>query len=140
MKRVLYRCDNQGVTAIAPSAVYDLIPQGQPGERLIFETPPIDYPTPIFTFVPDPGKRDRWKYLTGTLAEMDRLIEGFEVRQGSFYVPFSNGFESVIGVTNRIERRFLTTLTDLLEHFDVWTHSRAERLLGVASSASSQIR
>ena len=118
-----YMCENNGITAVVTGPVYerirDHIGSRNQAERdgKTFNEP---YPTPIFTF----GDIDKLRpVLTGTLDDMKELLEGHEVLDRGFYVPFSNYGGSLSALLNQVltkdltEIRFVTTLKEAMEAF-----------------------
>lgn|GEM_PF-1923922 len=124
---IFYRCTNNGTIAVVTQEVMDRIRvyleviEEWERERgcALKEFPPL--PRPIFTFVRDEDYRtDRFRdFVTGTHELLDRLLKGHQVFEGHFYVPFSNHYEIQDGETARQERKFRTTVQELLEAFEL---------------------
>ena len=131
MPRTFYRCTNQGITAVVTEEVYDQI-QTLHQTRTQFSNPQdlIDYPKPIFTFVVDLERDDRWKYLVGDLEVMDRLLRGQVVAQRKFYVPFSGTRQHSTGLFGKAERSFRTTLKQIMDAFGLVTQADLAAGLG----------
>ncbi len=114
-----YKGSNNGVVAIVTEAVYEKMQEryqllaeceakGLPRPQL----PPI---TPVFTFSrPEHGA---FKFMTGSYALLERLLEGHEVHSGAIWVPFSNGIQWGNDESARWEQEFMTSLDEAVEAF-----------------------
>lgn len=124
-----YAWANNGVIAVVSEAVFQemehrhrIKQEAREQGREIYLPPP----RPVFTFSRPYSPLSEW--LTGTLDDMEVLLEGHEVIRESFYVPFSNGYqwgtegESLAGE----ERRFRTTLREAMDAFDLVSRDSVE--------------
>lgn len=80
---LFYKCSRDGITGIMPEEQHNNMALLE--EELV-ETGEQQYPRPIFTF----SDIDR-EWLTGDMEMMERLLEGHEVVESSFFVPFTHG-------------------------------------------------
>lgn len=117
-----YKRTNNGVVGLCTEYIYRKIEErrelraeckqhGLPQPEL----PPV---TPIFTFG-DVNHRSFRPFLTGSTLDMHELLEGHEVEDGWFWVPFSNGYETGIHgpELQRHEWQFRTTLREAMDAF-----------------------
>lgn len=99
---LFYKCSRDGITGIMPEEQHNNMALLE--EELV-ETGEQRYPRPIFTF----SDVDR-EWLTGDMEMMERLLEGHEVVESCFFVPFTHG-------DGERAREFVTTPNQLEQHF-----------------------
>lgn len=120
---IFYRCVNNGVVAFMRQDVWERTEQWAEFIRLMPDRPQEVYPPrprPIFTFVSSERfvKTHARNFVTGDYALLDRLTEGHNVFNRSFYVPFSNSFELNEGEDGP-EHKFRTTVAEVVEAFNL---------------------
>ncbi len=121
---------NNGVTAVMTEEAHRKLEERH---ALIIEAkgkglgiPQLPLVLPIFTFS-KPEHRS-FKYMTGTLVLMNRLLDEHEVLlNGNIWVPFSNGIElGSHGVEQQLfEQQFMTSLDEAFEAFGLMMQSNS---------------
>lgn len=120
-----FKARNNGVIALMTEETYEkmnrrmsVVEEAQAKGIAMPLLPPA---LPIFTFA-RPG-HPSIKHMTGTLGIMSRLLEGHEVIDSSFWVPFSNGIEhgglALNSEEQEFELGFMTTMDQVVEAFDI---------------------
>lgn len=100
---IFHICTRNGITGVMPDEQHKRM---RFLDEELVTTGEQRYPRPIFTFA---DVKQSW--LTGDLAQMKRLLEGHEVVESQFYVPFTRGPKGK-GLDE-----FLTTKDQVLEAF-----------------------
>ncbi len=112
---------NNGVVAIVTARTYDkmevrnqLVAECEKKGIPLPQLPPV---TPVFTFSSE--EHPAFKFMTGSFALLEKLLNGHDVKNGSIWVPFSNGTQWGHDPAARWELDFMTSLDEVFEAFDI---------------------